>query len=83
MYDLRSDNRYISVQAVNTRQAQKINFKTDLVQLDLHKRSPYYCGSTLWNNLNIETQRLDSKPNFKSKIRESYQREPKFLGPYM
>ena len=68
MYDLRIDNRYINVPAVNTRQAQKAHFKTDIVQLDLYKRSPYYCGSTLWNNLTIETQKLDSKPNFKSKI---------------
>ena len=47
MFDLRTDKDLLSVSIVNTRLADKIVFKTDMVQYDIYKRSPHYVGSQL------------------------------------
>ena len=60
MYDIKDHEPYFHVPLVQTQQAEMITFDTDIVQYDIYKRSPYYVGSKLWNNLPAETQRLES-----------------------
>ena len=53
MFDLRKDTNLLSIAAVNTRQAEKTVFKTEIVHYDIYKRSPFYVGTQLWNTLII------------------------------
>ena len=72
MYDLRTEEDYISVLVVGTRQADKIIFELDRVDCDVYRRSPYSIGCGLWNNIPTELQKLDNKKAFKDRIRIIY-----------
>ena len=72
MYDLSKNPELISLPGVNTRQAEKIVFKTDIVHLELYRRSPYYIGTLLWNRLSAELQRQGTKIAYKKEIRRLY-----------
>ena len=75
MYDTCCDERYLNVPAVNTRQANKVTFKTEVVHIDVYKNSPYYIGSALWNALHAELQKTESKTSFKAMIHDKYLRK--------
>ena len=72
LHDMSTDVRYICPALVNNRQAHRITFKTNLVQYDIYKRSPYFVGSSLWNNLTNDLQRSDSKIIFKTHQSRTY-----------
>ena len=75
MHDVSRDDRYLTVPTVNTRQANRAIFKTDIVHIGVYKNSPYYVGSVLWNALPADLQNLDSKSNFKTLVDNRYHRE--------
>ena len=72
MYDISNNPSYIVTPRANTRQAEKITFKTDIVSYDIYRRSPYYVGCNLWNTLPVTTQKERSRTAFKSEIRKLY-----------
>ena len=72
LFDMRTDFRYINPVVANTRQADRITFKTNLVQYDFYKRSPYFIGSSLWNGLPVDLQKSYSKKVFKTGIKALY-----------
>ena len=61
MFDMRSDIRYVNQAVANTRQADRITFKT--------KRSPYFVGSAMWNNLPVGLQKSDTKVIFRTGLK--------------
>ena len=73
MYDLSNDPDLISLPGVNTRQAEKVMFNTDIVHLEIYRKSPFYVGTLLWNRLSAELQRQDNKAAYKNEIRRLYQ----------
>ena len=79
MYDISNDENYIRVSHVHTRQAEKIVFSTDIVQYDIYKRSPYYVGGNIWNNLSLEIQNLPSRKEFKAGIKQRYKNRNQLL----
>ena len=55
MFDLRKDTDLTIVSDVNTRQADKIVFGTEIVHYNAYQQSPYYIIiMLLWNGLRIE-----------------------------
>ena len=53
----------------NTRRSNKIVFKTDSYEGTLYKRSPYFVGTKLWNELKMETITLPDIYSFKTSIK--------------
>ena len=72
IYDLKNDERYLRVHTRHTRQAMKIVFKTNIAQSEIYKRSLFFVGNALWNNLPLE---IESKLVFKGIMRETRIRE--------
>ena len=72
MYDISDNLSYIQPARANTRQAERITFTTEIVKYDIYHISPYYTGTGLWNNLPTETQKKESKCEFKKAIRILY-----------
>ena len=64
-FEVRDEVRYVNPALGIKRQAQRITFKTDLVQLDICIHYPYFVGSTLWSNLLVDSQKshLNSHSN--------------------
>ena len=73
MFDLSKDPNLISLPGANTRQAEKITFNTDIVHLEIYRRSPFYVGTLLWNRLSAELHRQDRNVAYKNEIRRLYQ----------
>ena len=72
MYDMSSTESYINIPLVCTRQAEKVAFKTQIVQYDIYRRSPYYVGSNLWNGFTVEIQNSQSHKEFKSSVKRFF-----------
>ena len=53
----------------NTRRSNRIVFKTDSYEGTLYKRSPYFVGTKLWNELKMETITLPDIYSFKTSIK--------------
>ena len=68
-YDMRSDTRYLRDTIINTRLADRIVFSVDRVNYEIYRRSPYYVGHKLWNNLDMDVQMSRTKSLFKSRIK--------------
>ena len=69
LYDMRSDTRYLRDTIINTRLADRIVFSVDRVNYEIYRRSPYYVGHKLWNNLDMDVQMSRTKSLFKSRIK--------------
>ena len=50
--------------ALNTRNADKITFATEVPNRSVYSNSPYYTGAKLWNDLPKLIQSLETKENF-------------------
>ena len=53
----------------NTRQSNRIVFKTDNYEGALYKRSPYFVGSKLWNQLPQEIIDTPDLYTFKTRLK--------------
>ena len=53
-----------------TRSNEKIKFKVKRAKLQGYKKSPWYRGNDLWNNLGVWFQGVNSKFQFKLRIRQ-------------
>ena len=53
-----------------TRSTDQYVFKTDIVHKDIHAKSPFYCGVSLWNSVPIECQNLLDRRTFKINIKK-------------
>ena len=73
MYDLSKNPDLITLPGANTRQAEKVVFKTDIVHLEIYRKSPYYMGTLLWNRLSSELQKQGNKTAYKNDVRRQYQ----------
>ena len=69
LYDMHSDTRYLRDTIINTRLADRIVFSVDRVNYEIYRRSPYYVGHKLWNNLDMDVQMSKTKSLFKSRIK--------------
>ena len=69
MYALKEQSKFELVRDRNTRAAQKYVFDTDIVNLDIYARSPYYVGTKLWNELPRNIQNSDTKFHFKQVLK--------------
>ena len=74
MYIISQENSYLYVPVRQTRNAQKVIFKTPARILPIYERSPYYIGTKLWNELDVDTQKVDNVFAYKTKIAMSYVR---------
>ena len=72
MYDISIYESYLSLPLVCTRPAEKTTFKTDIVQYDIYRHSPYNTGCNLWNNLTAEIQNSVSRKDFKTSVQQFY-----------
>ena len=72
MFDIRHDRRYVNCPLVQTRQADRVVFKTEIVHYEIYRRSPYYVGRNLWNNLPLELTSCESKIEFKNLLKKLY-----------
>ena len=73
MYDLSKNPDLITPPGANTRQAEKVVFKTDIVHLEIYRKSPYYMGTLLWNRLSSELQKQGNKTAYKNDVHRQYQ----------
>ena len=53
-----------------TRNANRYEFKTDIVHKDIYTKSPYFKGVSLWNNIPIDCQNLVDGKTFKNNIKK-------------
>ena len=53
-----------------TRNAERYEFKTDIVHKDIYAKSPYYRGVCLWNSIPIDCQNLLDGRMFKNNIKK-------------
>ena len=51
------------------RQVYRYNFRTETYQSDKFKSSPYFKGSTLWDNLPLDVLRVPTLCEFKTRVR--------------
>ena len=72
MFDMRGDQNLLIVSEVDTRQDDKVVFKTDIVHYDIYKRSPFYIGTQLWNRLSSELHNLTNKKAYKNDVKRLY-----------
>ena len=72
MYDVSRKVEFVKPIRASTRLANKIILDTEIHQYGIYTRSPYVIGCCLWNNLDAETQKLESKLTFKTKIKSLY-----------
>ena len=68
MYENRVNMNYERAVTRNTRQTDKYTFETNIVNLELYSKSPYYIGSKIWNNLPRHVQDLSTKKAYKHAI---------------
>ena len=69
MYKKSKDLALHKVFARNTRESRQIVFKTHQYESTLYKRSPYFTGSKLWNDLSITDIELPDIFSFKKRLR--------------
>ena len=69
MYKKSKDVTMHKVFARNTRVSRRVVFKTDSYEGTLYKRSPYFVGSKLWNDLTLDTIDLPDVFTFKARLK--------------
>ena len=69
MYEMKQMQLYERVGERITRQHDKYIFQTDVVNVGTYARSPYYCGSMLWNKLPSRIHEARTKAHFKSELK--------------
>ena len=72
MFILSRDNCYLYEHPRQTRNAQKIVFKVPNRITPSYERTPYYIGTKLWNELDVDTQKIENVFAFKKKIALNY-----------
>ena len=72
MYKLSKNVKNRKTTGRNTRQQEKYVFRTDVKIGTKYSNSPYYKGSTLWNNLSREMQLSESLCSFKVELKKHY-----------
>ena len=72
MYMYKSFANVERIFARNTRQGNQYNFRTENYQSSKYKSSPYFKGSTLWDNLPVEVIQIPVLSEFKTKIRRIF-----------
>ena len=70
----------IKVAVRPNRAADKIVFKIPTKCTSKYLNSSYYLGTQLWNNLSIETQRLDDLATFDKRVSPMYKNVSKRTG---
>ena len=74
MYRKSKDNSLSKVFNRNTRQSNRFTFKTDSFEVTLYKRSPYYIGAKMWNDLPAEYLDLPDIYCFKARLKKDNRR---------
>ena len=69
MYRKSKDVTMHNVFPRNTRQSNRIVFKTDNYEGPLYKRSPYFVGSKLWNQLPQESIDIPDLYTYKPRLK--------------
>ena len=69
MYEMKQQRLYERIGDRVTRQGDKYVFQTDIVNLGVYARSPYYIGSQLWNELPSNIQNARTKAQFKHEVK--------------
>ena len=69
MYKKSKDLTMLKVFPRNTRLSRRPVFKTDRYEGTLYKRSPYFVGSKLWDNLTIDIIELPDIYAFKARLK--------------
>ena len=69
MYALKGQSQFELIRDRNTRAAEKYTFATNIVNLDIYARSPYFVGAKLWDNLPLHIQNIDTKAHFKKSLK--------------
>ena len=64
MHKYREPRPWLHENALNTRNADKKAFATEVPNLSVYSNSPFYTGSKLWNDLPKFIQSLETKANF-------------------
>ena len=59
--------------ARNTRGSHRLVFKTDQYEGTLYKRSPYFTGTNLWNDLSTSDIELPDVFSFKKRLKDRQQ----------
>ena len=74
MYDISRKEEYIKPNLIRTRQAAKVTLVSEIVRCGIYAKSPYIVGCALWNELDVNVQKLDQKVVYKSRLRYLYSR---------
>ena len=72
MYILSRNNCYLYEHPRQTRNAQKIVFKVPNRISPAYERTSYYIGTKLWNELDVDTQKIENVFAFKKKVAMNY-----------
>ena len=72
MYDISRKEEFVKSNLVCTRQAAKIVLISEVAQYSIYVRSPYIVGSSLWNNLDANVQKIENKNEYKLRIKDLY-----------
>ena len=74
MYEMKQLNLYEHVGERVTRQGDKYMFHTDIANVGVYARSPYFLGSQLWNKLPRNIQNARTKSQFKLEVKKLWVR---------
>ena len=74
MYDLKQQQLYEKIGNRVTRQGEKYIFQTEISNVGVYMRSPYYIGANLWNNLPYDVQNARTKAQFKLNLKAFWAR---------
>ena len=74
MYDLKQQQLYEKIGNRVTRQGEKYIFQTEILNVGVYMRSPYYIGANLWNNLPYDVQNARTKAQFKINLKAFWAR---------
>ena len=72
MYKKSKDVTMHKVFPRNTRRSKRIVFRTDNHEGTLYKRSPYFKGCKLWDNMSLEDTELPDIFTFKARLKRLY-----------
>ena len=70
MFSFKLNNKYKKESACVTRNADRFEFRTEIVHKDIYAKSPFYIGVRLWNSIPIDCQNLLDSGTFKNNIKK-------------
>ena len=70
MFSFKLNNKYKKESARVTRNADRFEFRTEIVHKDIYAKSPFYIGVRLWNSIPIDCQNLLDSGTFKNNIKK-------------